>query len=156
MLAVIFVNCTCLFILHFSANFNNVRGDILRPMGTKVVNHEPILRLLNLQPPTTHGSTYLHYTVLGRRKYLFVVKTHRTVRCVVKFYTAGVVTHDRRIGSSSQSYTRLLNLQLQRQHFSMYARPFFKLEENIFHGVVKILQRWRCNSRSWDWLRIRR
>jgi hypothetical protein len=52
---------------------------------------------------------------------------------------------------------RLLNLQLQRQNCRSV---FFKVEDNIFCfqnalGFLwscKFLQRWRCNSRSKDWL----
>jgi hypothetical protein len=53
---------------------------------------------------------------------------------------------------------RLLNLQLQRQRQRCGRERFFNVAEffskrtRLLSWHCKFLQRWRCNSRSWDWL----
>jgi hypothetical protein len=38
-----------------------------------------------------------------KKEIFCVLKTHSAIRCVVKFYSAGVVTRDRKIGSSPEA-----------------------------------------------------
>jgi hypothetical protein len=45
------------------------------------------------------ASVVVGYSVFTLRKIIFILKTRSAIICVVNFYSAGVVTRDRRIGS---------------------------------------------------------
>jgi hypothetical protein len=72
---------------------------------------EPIRWLLNLQIQhqrciyKCNTSVVVVWSVLSSEKKNFYSKTNYAISCVVNFYNAGVVTRDRRIGSSLKMYS---------------------------------------------------
>jgi hypothetical protein len=62
---------------------------------------DPILRLRNLQLQRQRCSSQERFY---SRENNFVLKTRSAISCVVIFYTAGVVTHSRKIFSRGRCY----------------------------------------------------
>jgi hypothetical protein len=62
---------------------------------------EPIPRLLSLHTTATLASKYVHRLerFINLEETICVFKAHWAIRGIVDFYSAGVITHDCRIGS---------------------------------------------------------
>jgi hypothetical protein len=81
-------------------------------------NLYPIQRLPNLQQQRQQRCTLQEFFSKYIEGTIFVFKTRKATRGVVIFFSAGVVTRDRRIGSCIQSYD-FTNLQQQRQRCNL-------------------------------------
>jgi hypothetical protein len=77
---------------------------------------EPILQLLNLRIHGHHCGTQVREFIKWKVN-VFSLKTHHATGGVVNFYSAGVVTHDRRIGSwlVNVTWSQSNDHELQRQ-----------------------------------------
>jgi hypothetical protein len=67
----------------------------------ELIWNQSYVRLLNLQLQSQRYSR-LERFYIGEN--IFIIKTRYAIRCVVNFYKAGVVNHNRKIGSGGEFF----------------------------------------------------